>query len=520
MRSREAVLGRTEPRVFTPPLRELTPETTLGFEAIDFIEGDLGMELVPWQRWVLVHGLEIEGDLGGEWVLRYRNVVVEVGRQQGKTTVGAGLALFFMYVLGARLVIGTAQDLEQAEDAWAETVEIATENEALAEEIEHVWRTNGGKRMQLTGNRNYRVKASNRRAGRGKSGDLLLLDELREHQNWEAWGALTKTTIAKPNGLVWCMSNAGDASSAVLRHLRVQAHRALGDPDGWVDDMGDAGDAPEDTTLGWFEWSCPPDCEPTIENLAYANPSLGYGFVTARALLSARATDPRDVFTMECMCQWVHTSIRSPFPEGAWEAGIDDESRAAPDSPLFYGIDVAEDRAHSAIAVCGLRADGRHHVELIAYRAGTQWLLEAVRRLTHGSRRHVNVALTDRGAPVSGYADLLGAIDGVTVHGCHGANVAAWAGRLWDAVSAALPDSESDAEPLAHIPQPRLDVAAAVAVTRPMGDGAWGWDRVRSTEDISPLIAVTMAYGLATNAPEKPKEKPSAYAEGAELMFV
>ena len=28
--------GSTEPRVFTPPLRELTPETSLGFACIDF----------------------------------------------------------------------------------------------------------------------------------------------------------------------------------------------------------------------------------------------------------------------------------------------------------------------------------------------------------------------------------------------------------------------------------------------------------------------------------------------------
>lgn len=67
----------------------------------------------------------------------------------------------------------------------------------LASEIEHVWHTNGAKRLSLTGGRDYRVKSSTRRAGRGKSGDLIMLDELREHQDFQAWGAISKTTMAR-----------------------------------------------------------------------------------------------------------------------------------------------------------------------------------------------------------------------------------------------------------------------------------------------------------------------------------
>ena len=39
-----------------------------------------------------------------------------------------------------------------------------------------------------------------------------------------------------------------------------------------------------------------------------------------------------------------------------------------------------------------------------------------------------------------------------------------------------------------------------------MGDGAWAWDRNKSIEDISPLVAVTMAFGAATNV-EQPASK-------------
>ncbi|MGC8030476.1 hypothetical protein ACP3WD_24860, partial [Salmonella enterica] len=66
----------------------------------------------------------------------------------------------------------------------------------------------------------------------GFSGDLILFDELREQRNWLAWGAVTKSTMARPHALILAMSNAGDVMSVVLKQLRRIAHLALGDPDG------------------------------------------------------------------------------------------------------------------------------------------------------------------------------------------------------------------------------------------------------------------------------------------------
>ena len=52
------VKGCETPRIYTPPLRELTPDTTLGFEIIDFAETVLQIDLIPWQRWLLIHAFE------------------------------------------------------------------------------------------------------------------------------------------------------------------------------------------------------------------------------------------------------------------------------------------------------------------------------------------------------------------------------------------------------------------------------------------------------------------------------
>ena len=515
--------GATEPRIFTPENRPLTPETSLGFAVIDFAVDVLGVELLPWQKWLFIHSLEIDGDLSGDWCFRFRTVLILVARQQGKTMMSEILALFFLYALGVNLIIGTSTNLDAAEEVWDGVVDIAESNDDLAQEIEDIKRSSGRKTITLSGRRRYRITAANRKGARGKSGDLILLDELREHQDFSAWSAVTKTTMARPNALVWCMSNAGDGSSVVLRNLRMKAHGRIGDPDGINSSLGSSAVGVEeledfnDDTLGIFEWSAHPNAMVIDrDEWALANPSLGYGFVTERSIASACATDPEDVFKTECLCQWVTAAVTPPFPVGAWESGKDESSQIAPDSALWWGVDVSDDRNRSSIAVCGLRADRTLHVELVEYRPGVGWLQSWFAERApkyHGMR----VALQIKGSPVAAMADIIGAVDGVEIVPCQGADVAGWCGRMWDAVAACDEDNESDSTPVYHRSQPALDLAANIAATRPLGDGAWAWDRKKSLEDISPLVACTMALGAATSIE---KVKRSAYEDGADLMIL
>ena len=507
--------GITEPRIYTPPLRELTPDTSIGYEVIDFAENVLKINLTPWQKWLAIHALEVIDDEEDGWRLRYRIVISEIGRQNGKTTEGSIMALFFLYQLSVGLVLGTAQDVSNAEDTWQMCVDIAQANPELAELIKHVWYTNGSKRLQLEGNRDYRVRASNRKAGRGKSADLILMDELREHQTWDAWAALSKTGIARKNSLIWCMSNAGDGTSVVLRHFRLKAHAMLGDPDGIVAALGES-ETPADETadassLGYFEWSAPPDADPGDENAwAQANPSLGYT-IDISSLRSAYETDPIDVFKTECLCQWITSAVNPPFPVESWEAGNDEKSKIDKKSPLWWGVDISADRTRASIGVCGKRKDGDWHVELVEYRSGTGWLINWLQN-TAPNYKSMKVALQSRGAPVASMADIIGAIDGVEIIECAGKDVSGWCGRFWDAVASSA-DDDIDAVPVHHITQPALDLAANIAATRPLGDGAWAWDRNKSMEDISPLVAVTMAFGAATAAEPVKKVYESAYKD-------
>ncbi|QGZ16895.1 terminase [Arthrobacter phage LittleTokyo] len=522
--------GHEVPRIYTPPLRKLTPKTSAGFACIRFSEEVLELKLLPWQKWFLIHALELLKD--GSF--RFRTVVLLVARQNGKSTLAQVLALFFMYMRGARLVIGTAQNLDIAEEVWAGAVEIAEECEELAAEIKKVNQTNGKKSLDLTTGERYKVQTASRRGGRGLSGDLILLDELREHQSWDAWGAITKTTMARALALILALSNAGDASSIVLRYLRKMAHASLGDPDGInsaglgielldvvPEEQRESVESLEDDSLGIFEWSAPPGCSlDDRDGWAAANPSMGYT-ITERAIASARKTDPEWVFRTEVLCQWNDGTTEGPFPSGSWEAGVDPASVIPAVEPVTYCVDTEHDRSRSFIAVAGRRSDGDLHVEVVASRYGLGWVVDWFKERASESRP-MRVVIQSRGAPVSGLLEDLKEVPWLTVVEWGGADLGGACGKFFDGVKAHLwepdPDFPDAVRPVRvwHLPQPVLDLAAGTAVTKPLGD-AWAWNRQASPFGAAPLMAVSGAAWDAARPVVVSEE--SAYEDG-DLMIV
>ena len=512
-------MGYTEPRIWTPPLRKLTEKTTLGFMAIEYAETVLRKTLYPWQKWALIHMLEIVGDLKSEWRFRFRTILIMVSRQNGKTVLSEVIASFFLNVLGVDSIFGTSLSLDKAEEVWEAVIYDQENIPELSSSIDRVTRTNGNKRLILTGLRTYKVGAPTRRAGRGDSNDLVMLDEIREQRDWETWAAAVASTNAKPKGLVVCFSNAGDPDSVVLRQIRSEAIAVI---DGTkADDLGGDVDA---STLGLFEWSAEEGAETNdMEALAQANPALGYGLLTERALMSNRQTFPEAKFRSECMCQQVATILPQPFPDGAWDAGVDEDSFIAPESELYYGIDMSQDRRWTSISVCGLRPDGNWHIEVVARRVGTEWAIDWFR--ARAIKTPMKLAFQGRGAPVSGLAEQICTLQGVERCAIEGQDLPTGWGRFWDGIAASAPlnpgETGRGGARIYHLPQPGLDAPAKTMQLRNLGGGTDLPDRVKSPDDISPLFACIAAFSAAS-APKRENQKTyeSAYAKGADVIFV
>ena len=362
-------LGHEEPRLWTRPLRELTPETSKGFACIEFAEDILELTLLPWQKWLLIHALELNPD--GSY--RFRTVLLLVARQNGKSTLMLILALWSMFAEGSPLVIGTAQNLDISEELWTAAYEMAESIPELAEFIEHVDKTNGKKALRLTSGERYKVAAASRRGGRGLTGDLILLDELREHQTWDAWAAVTKTTRTRAKAQIWAASNAGDNTSVVLKHLRLLAHVALGDPDGIA---GEHSEGTADVSMGIFEWSAVPGCDVRDrDGWAQSNPSMGYIPSMERSIASDVETDPERVFRTEVLCQWVDSMSEGAFPPGVWESTFADDDCRITGRPVV-AVELRTGMQQSAaIMVAGSTDEAFDLFEVARYELGAdeQW---------------------------------------------------------------------------------------------------------------------------------------------------
>lgn len=505
--------GVKEARLYTPPMRKLSPSTSLGYAVIDYAKNVLGKELYPWQEWCLIHALEIVGSFKTEWKFRFRTILILVSRQNGKTVLSEVIASFFLNVLGVESIFGTSLSLDKAEEVWEAVIRDQEEIGILKGEIDRVSRTNGNKRLILSNNRQYKVGAPTRRAGRGDSNDLVMLDEIREHRDWETFSAAAASTVAKPNGIIICFSNAGDPDSIVLRQLR---STALGKNDDFGGEI--------DGSVGLFEWSAPDDSKTDdLKALAQANPALGYGRLTERAIMANRSTFPENKFRSECMCQQVETILPQPFPDGAWEGGIDESSSITAESPLVYGIDMSQDRRWVTIGVCGLREDGNYHIEVAARRIGSEWAIDWFR--ARAMKQPMKLAFQSRGAPVAGLAEQICTLHGVERCAIEGPDLTAGWGRFYDGITASAPvlpgETPRGGARIYHLPQPVLDMPGKTCQLRNIGGGIELPDRVKSPDDIAPLMACFTAFAAMTKINNKEsKIFESAYAKGGSLLFV
>lgn len=365
------LLGKAQPRLWTPPQRKLTRATSHGYAISDFADA-IGEPFLPWQRWLAIHAMELTPD----GFYRFRVVIVLVARQNGKSSAKRTISLWRLHIDGARLVLGVAQDVSLAREQWQMCIDTIQASPDLSEDLATVRRVNGDEWLKLrddldarpieyddqydedddsrldesltlAGGGRYKIAASNRKAGRGLSVDELNIDELREQRNWQAWSALYFTTMARPDSQIWCMSNAGDDSSVVLNQLR------------------DSALSGREPSIGLFEWSAPDGCElDDWDAIRQANPGLGHT-ISEAAIRTAQAGPP-NVYRTEVLCQKVD-QLDGALDYEAWKDCTDPAGTMnAHRDRLAACLDVAPDGQHATLITAAKLADGRPRLEVVA----------------------------------------------------------------------------------------------------------------------------------------------------------
>ncbi len=528
--------GRTEPRKWTKPLRPLTPETSLGFEVIDFALQVLGIELWPWQRWLLIHALELRED----GTYRFRRVIVLVGRQNGKTTLASVLAAWWLFVDSARRpdrvppikfkVVGVAQTLDIAREPWAfvkvwsdpkpetsEDEELALP--ALQAATAKVVDTNGKESIIARSRAHYEIRAA--KNARGKPAARIILDELREQRDWVGWNAVSQTTKNFWNGQLWGLSNAGDMSSVVLIKQRLAALSDIADWEQYVESGLQTAEEfanGRDMSLGLFEWSGPdkdpiitkgsadkPCAKDDVDAILQANPSIGYGAMTVEICLADIRGMTDAGYRTEVLCQWVSAQVDSHIDVKDWmPLHVPPKSLMIPSGArTVWGVDTSADRSMTWVAGAVFTEEGRPFVTVRWKRAGMLWLPDFMKDLAAESGQK-EVALQGKGCPAMEFVEPL-TERGLQVHSLEGAVFALATGRIYDRVK----DGQ-----LVIIEQPDIDVAVQGGVVTTYAENL-AWSRQKSLPiDISGLIAETCAlYGLEVLEPPKrfiPSPPPQA----------
>ena len=350
-------LGSTEPRLWTPPLRDLTPATSFGFLVVEFADDVLGQPLDPWQEWLVIHA----GELLPDGRPRFRKVLVLVSRQNGKTLVAVVLTLFWQFVEAVPMILGTSTKLDYAKESWTKAVRLAESSPAL-DDLHgpgRKWKreANGEQESWTYDGSRYKIAASNAEGGRSLTINRLVLDELRQHHDYGAWDAAVPAGNAVWDFQAWALSNAGSTRSVVLNDLRAEALRYI--------DTGEG-----DYRLGLFEWSAEDDADPLdVHALAQGNPNMGRR-IPADVLLAdaaaavAKGGEKLTGFKTEAMC--IRVAMLDPaIDAGAWRRCLEVGDLTGVRARVACCVDVAPDGRHATLAAAAVLGDGRARVEVV-----------------------------------------------------------------------------------------------------------------------------------------------------------
>jgi len=328
--------GATEPRLHSPYI-----EGKNRGDEVAQLADSIGLPLLPWQDFVIRDMTAI--DESGMFI-RKTNLVL-CARQQGKTHLARMMMLAHLYLFDSKNVIIMSSNRSMALDTFRQVAYAIEGNDGLSKAVKQIRFANGTESIEMKNGARLDVVAATRDGSRGRTADLLYIDEVREISE-EGFRAATPTTRARANAQTLLTSNAGDAFSTVLNDLR---ERALSFP-------------PQ--TFGYYEYSAPQFAAITDRDAwAMANPALGYT-VTEQALEEAVATQPVETTKTELLCQWI-SSTQSPWPHMSVENAGDKDLKLSPGPLTIFAFDVAPSRRDGSLVMGQVLADGRIGVAVL-----------------------------------------------------------------------------------------------------------------------------------------------------------
>lgn len=328
---KKKLYGATKPRLQTP-----TAKGTSRIAEVEELAVKIGLPLLPWQRYVLADMLTV--NKSGMYVKKSNLVITS--RQSGKTHLARMRILAGLFLFGEKNILAMSSTRNMALDTFRQIANTIEDNPFLKNQVKIIRYANGQESITLLNGARYEIVAATTEASRGKTADLLYIDELRDVTP-EAFKAAVPTTRARPNSQTLFTSNAGDYFSETLNTLR---QKAMEYPS---------------PTFGYWEYSAPLAARNDIRNRNYwamANPALGYT-VTEEAIEESIATNTIEATMTETLCMWIDSQV-SPWNFGSIEACSVSELVLPVGATTIFAFDISPSKRTGSL-VAGQLIDGK-----------------------------------------------------------------------------------------------------------------------------------------------------------------
>lgn len=412
-----------------------------------------------------------------------------------------------MFVFDEGLIIHTAHELKTAVQAFRRMEHFISRNADLRRQVKFRY-ANGEQAVEHKSGARIIYLARTGGAGRGfDDADVVIYDEAYALQAEQAAASISTMSVAV-NPQVWYASSAGKSDSTMLWALRM---RALQGDAGRLAYSEHTAETPrlELNDDGELEVVSPPVDPYDERNIALANPAYGYRISSEFVDGERRAFSANIQLFLRERCGVFDPLPKltkgkpAKLPAEAWAATVLGD-RPEPDvepGEVTIGYDVSLDGKWSSIAI-GFGTQAAPYVELIEHEPGSGYLPA---RLVELCERWEPIAVGCNGAGPAGatlatvreaFAEA-GLADDL-LHELKANEYKQACGGLYTTVlegTLQRPNGQDD-----------LDDAAGRAAERTLGD-AWAWDVRQNDDDISPVVAVTVARALLP-VKRKRKRKP------------
>ena len=460
------------------------PES-LGQQAVEFARR-VGLTLDPEQELVLAGSVGVRAD--GKW--QTREVGVNMPRQNGKGEILIARELYGLFELGERKIIHTAHEFKTSAEHFNRLEAVIRDCPELHAQVKRSetgsirgYRySHGEESVTLQDGRKIEFKTRTKSGMRGFAGvDLLVLDEamiISEAQHSAAM-PIIRASKAQRGPQLWYTGSAVDQEKMEYGIVWTRVR--------------ERGLVSEDDALAYFEWSFdaehPDDLtdEQVLDRDIWrrVNFAIERGRVAEEHMEWERRAMSFRGFVVELLGvgDWPATDVSADVLVSLEEwLALEDPNSVLID-PVCLAFDVAPDRK-TAIAAAGLNEQGRFHVEIVHSGAGTGWVTERLVALY--SRHEVQTIVCDGYGPSAAIARKADDA-GIKVERLDASQYGQACVAFVDAVGEGT---------FRHLGQDELITAIRGAKARPLVD-RWAWSRTKSTVNISPLVAATLALWTA-----------------------